>query len=796
MKTLIIAEKPSVARDIAAALGAGFTTESASAGASYLERDDLIIASALGHLVELQCPADQDPGYQLARLPAIPSQFALAAKPQTVGKLKLLDRLIKRNDVEAVVNACDAGREGELIFRYIVLHLDCQKPMYRMWLQSMTSAAIMSAYAEMEPAHVRDNLFLAAQSRTEADWLIGINGSRVVSILYEMTTGRRAKNTVGRVQTPTLYILVERELARQNFVAKDFYEVHATFAAPGNPAQTYRSKWTNPAFQPDPRTPDAKPDRFLDRQSSDAIAARCRGHQPTSVTDTSKEIATLPPTFFDLTTLQREANKKFGFTASNTLKLAQSLYEKHKALTYPRTDATALPEDYIETATKTLTRIIEAGHPLAGMAEIAIPLVRPDKRLFNNAKISDHFAIIPTGRMSPDLTPDEKTLYDLVVSRFIAAFHPSAVHLQTMRTTFVNNEAFRTMGRIQITAGWLSVYSQTPDDESAAGDDANNEASTNTPLCALAPGQTLPMSALAVSAGKTRKPPQFTEASLLGAMETAGNVIENDDLREAMKAHGLGTPSTRAPTIEHLIAPDVGYVIRQKKFLVPTPKAIDLIGFLTANGLQFLTEAKTTGEWEYALLQMEQGRYMRDTFMTGIHQMTHALVTRVKHIVASLPPEQQALQAPPTDFDTPCPRCQGTLSATSSNLTCACGFKLWKTLLGLRLTDDQCTTLLTTGAHPKIEGFLSVKTNKSFAAGLRLATDLSGKVELVFEERAQAQGGAETAAKPTEGGGHLCPDCGKPMRLRTSGNKRPFWGCSGYPKCKKAVPDDNGRPKL
>lgn len=777
MKTLIIAEKPSVARDIAAALGGGFSTESFN-GCDYLERDDLLVSSAVGHLLGLECPKEDDPGYDLFRLPAIPRPFALAPKEKTTRQLKLLGKLMSRSDVEAVVNACDAGREGELIFRYIAVYNECRKPMYRMWLQSMTPAAIMAAYADMSPAHDWDNLFGAAQCRAEADWLIGINGSRGVSILYQAKTGRRSKNTVGRVQSPVVALLVERELAIKNFVAKDYFEVIATLSS--GPLQ-YVAKWTDLRFKADPAQPDAKADRFFDRRQAEAIAAKCRGHQPSSVTDDTKDVSVNPPKLFDLTSLQREANKRFGLSASNTLKIAQALYETQKVLTYPRTESNCLPEDYVSTVVNTLTRISQAQHPMAMFAATAIPNVRPDKRIFNNAKISDHFAIIPTGKIPVGLTDDQAKIYDLVLRRFIAIFYPPAVFQQTVRTTLINGETFRSSGRVLSIEGWLVVDGKGIEDD---------EDEKQPSLCRLAPGQVLPVNALNINTSKTRPPPRYTEASLLGAMESAGAVIEDEELREAMKARGLGTPATRAATIEHLLDPEVAYIVRQKKNLLPTPKAFDLIDFLKTNGLAFLTAAQTTGEWEFALLQMEEGKYTRQAFMEGIYQMTHAIIDRVKQSAAALPGGLDSLIPVVTEVSTPCPRCNGVLTADASALMCQCGFKLWRSICGINLTDEQCTLLLTTRAHPPISGFKSTKSKNSFAAGLALASDMSGKVEFVFEDRLVPLTTTSSEASP-----HSCPTCGKPMRRRTKGNSA-FWGCTDYPKCKKTLPDKNGEPAI
>lgn len=641
MKTLIIAEKPAVGRDIAAALGGGFSKQGTQ-GSEYLERDDLVISSAIGHLVELQCPESEDPGYDLNRLPAIPTKFQLAPIKRTESQLKLLTKLIARTDIDMIVNACDAGREGELIFRYIYHYCNCNKAMSRMWLQSMTPAAIIEAYTDMQPGHTLDPLFYAAQSRSESDWLVGINGTRAISILHEMQTGKRAKYTVGRVQTPTLYILVEREEAIKNFVTKAYFEIQAEFSGD---ARRYTAKWTDPSFCPDPQNQDAKADRFFDRAKADAIIAKCRGHIPTSVTDTSKEIITQPPKLFDLTTLQREANKKFGFTAKQTLDLAQILYEKHKVLSYPRTDATALPEDYIETTKATLTRLGQSQLPLAQHALNAVQAVRPDKRIFNNAKISDHFAIIPNGNISTTLTAEEASIYDLVLRRFISVFYPAARYLQTIRTTLLNGETFRSNGRVLADEGWLAIYGRDTEEKEEPA------------LCKLNPGETLPLTTINAIGLKTRPPVRFTEDTLLGAMESAGAIIEDEELREAMKEHGLGTPATRAAMIEKLVHPDVAYCVRQKKLLIPTQKALDLIKFLRDNDLMTLAAAKTTGEWEYKLGKMEKNKYARNDFMADIRQVTHDIVDRVKKCAESLPPLQQQTQPEQPTTTYACTKC-------------------------------------------------------------------------------------------------------------------------------------------
>ena len=766
-KTLIIAEKPSVASDIAMALG-GFSRKD-----EWFEREDLIVSSAVGHLVELACPKAEDPGNDLARLPAIPNRFELSPIEKTASRLALLRKLMNRQDIHTVVNACDAGREGELIFRYIYLAAGCRKPMQRMWIRSMTTQAIKEAYTKRAPGHERDNLFNAAQSRAEADWLLGINGTRAMSILTSRQTGKRTRSSVGRVQTPTLAIVVEREEAIRNFVAKPYFEIHADFAAA---AGTYAAKWANPNFQADPHNPDARAERLFDKDRADAIAGKCAGQAPSSVEDIATDVVSHPPKLFDLTTLQREANQKFGLTAAQTLALAKALYEKHKVLTYPRTDASALPEDYVDKARDILTRLGETHLPMASFATTAAGLVKPDKRIFNNTKISDHFAIIPTGLVSSALGSEEAKIFDLVTRRFIAVFFPPALYLQTVRKTVVAQEIFRSSGRVLITEGWLAVYGHEAKDKDEPA------------LAAVAAGELPDTVRIEVVALKTKEPARFSEAALLAAMESAGAVIEDDELREAMKERGLGTPATRAATIEGLLTTKNGkgdpiepYLVRDKKILVPTPKAFDLITFFRTNDLDVLVSPVMTGQWEFKLREMEQGRFNRRTFMDEIASLARGVVDRVRNAAKDLPELPNLGTKHP--MAATCPNCRKTLTMNAKTFSCECGFTVWREIAGRVLTQQEGEQLIAQGALPSLSGFVSMK-KKPFSAGLKLAAD--GKVEFVFDEA--SPGPASDGAAAVE-----CPQCGKPMRRR-KGTQGFFWGCTGYPECKNTMDDADGKP--
>ncbi len=767
-KILIIAEKPSVAHDIAAALG-GFSKQG-----DWFERADAVVSSAVGHLVELACPEAEDPRYDLDRLPAIPSRFNLAPIAKTAPRLTMLKKLMARPDVHTVVNACDAGREGELIFRYIYLICGCRKEMKRMWLQSMTAPAIKTAFAKMRAGRELDGLFNAAQSRSEADWILGVNGTRATSILVTRQTGQRTKASVGRVQTPVLYLIVEREEAIRKFVPKAYFEVHAEFAAK---AGIYLAKWIDPAFQPDPLNPDAKAERLFDKAKADSVAQRCAGKTPSSVSDTTNEITSMPPKLFDLTTLQREANRKFGFSANQTLSIAQALYEKHKVLTYPRTDSSALPEDYVDTAKATLTRLGDGGLQVSPFAAKAVAMVTFEKRIFNNAKISDHFAIIPTGLVSQTLSGEESKIYDLVCRRFVAVFYPPAKYLQTVRLTIVEQETFQSSGRVLVQEGWLVVYGREADDKDEPA------------LCAVGKGELPANRKVEVVALETKSPVRFTEASLLLAMETAGAAIDDDELREAMKERGLGTPATRAKTIENLLATEDSkghsiepYIVREKKNLKPTEKAFWLIQFLRDNALMALASPVTTGMWEFKLREMEQGKFPRGQFMGEINTLTREVVDRVRSIAKTLP--APAAKKP---LGVACPKCQKPILADDMTFSCECGFKVWRRIAGRVLTEQEGQQLIAQGALPTLSGFTNAK-KKPFSAGLKLASDLSGKVDFVFEERSETESGNTEAAVK-------CPQCGKPMRRRQGGKAGGFfWGCTGYPDCKHTMDDQDGKP--
>jgi DNA topoisomerase-3 len=725
-KKLIIAEKPSVAADIARALG-GFTRQG-----EYFESDKYVLSSAVGHLLELTLPPEHDVKkgkWSFARLPVIPPHFDLAPIERSETRLNVLLKLLKRKDVGAIVNACDAGREGELIFRYIAQYAKTKKPIERLWLQSMTQSAIRDGFASLRQDRELLPLADAAKSRSEADWLVGINGTRAMTA-FNSKEGGFYLTTVGRVQTPTLAILVEREEKIRAFQPRGYWEVHARFAAK---AGEYAGRWLDPAFKKD-EDPERKAERIWQAKRAEAIATACNGAQGTA-TEETKPSTQAAPLLYDLTSLQREANGRFGFSAKGTLSLAQSLYERHKVLTYPRTDARALPEDYVATVRKTMDALAGAKE-FAPFAKQVLKngWVQPNKRIFDNSKISDHFAIIPTLQAPGHLSEPEAKLYDLVVRRFLAVFFPSAEFLQTTRITTVGEAQFRTEGRVMQSPGWLTIYGKSLQDETVT-------------LPAITQREQVKVLEAKATANQTRPPARFNEATLLSAMEGAGKLVEDDELREAMAAKGLGTPATRAAVIEGLI--NEKYVERLGRELKPTWKAFRLFFALRHFGVDEITSPELTGDWEFKLKQMEQAKLPREKFMKHIEQVTRDLVKRVKG--GSIPEEAFATVA------APCPKCGGVIQETYRKFQCqSCDFYIWPVLLGRDWSPEEVAELVTRKFIGPLNGFRS-KQGRPFSAGLKLTDEF--KIEFDFGQGAGSDSDAPVDFSGQESLG-ACPKCG------------------------------------
>ncbi|MGC4405880.1 DNA topoisomerase III [Methyloversatilis sp. MC4-4] len=700
-KKLIIAEKPSVAQDIARAVG-GFTREG-----DYFESEDYVLSSAVGHLLELAVPEEYEVKrgkWSFAHLPVIPPRFTLNPIDKTAERLRLLTRLIKRKDVDGLVNACDAGREGELIFNYIVEHSKTNKPIERLWLQSMTATAIRDGFAGLRSAQEVEGLRQAAMSRAESDWLIGINGTRAMTA-FNSKTGGFHLTTVGRVQTPTLAIVVRREEEIRRFKSRDYWEIEGRF---GVAAGEYPGRWFDEKFKKPEGDEHARAERLWDEARAKAIQAKCAGKTGT-VEEEAKPSTQLSPLLYDLTSLQREANGRFGFSARVTLQIAQALYEKHKVLTYPRTDARALPEDYLPTVNDVLARLPQTYAPHANEI-VKQGWVRPNKRIFNNAKISDHFAIIPTGTEPKSLSEAEAKIYDMVTRRFLAVFFPAAEYRITTRITRVEGEAFKTEGKVLVNAGWLAVYGK----EAAIADDEGKEKgeTASASLVPVKPGESAGVNDMIVKALQTKPPARYSEATLLTAMEGAGKTIDDEELRAAMAGRGLGTPATRAQIIENLILEN--YMLREGRELIPTAKGFQLMIALRGLKIDELSSPELTGEWEYKLSQIERGELSRDAFMREIADMTQHIVHQAKSYESDTIPGDFAT------LDEKCPRCGGVVKENYKKFQCqSCDFSLWKIVAGRQFETHEIDTLLRERQVGPLTGFRN-KMGRPFNAVIKL----------------------------------------------------------------------------
>ena len=762
MKTLVIAEKPSVAQDIVRALTP--TAGKFDKHDEYFESDDWVITSAVGHLVEIQAPEEFDVKrgkWSFANLPVIPPYFDLKPMDKTKTRLNAIVKLTKRKDVDALVNACDAGREGELIFRLIQQYAKSKHPVKRLWLQSMTPVAIRDGFASLRSDAQMLPLADAARCRSEADWLVGINGTRAMTA-FNSRDGGFFLTTVGRVQTPTLSVVVEREEKIRKFVSRDYWEIHATFGAEAGeyPGKWFDPKWKRAAANADNAEPDAelKADRRWTEREARDIAEAVRG-QTATVTEESRPTTQAAGLLFDLTSLQREANGKFGFSAKTTLSIAQSLYERHKALTYPRTDSRALPEDYVPVVKQTFEML--AASPMKHLAPHAATALRgnyikPTKRIFDNAKVSDHFAIIPTLQAPSGLSEAEQKLYDLVVRRFMAVFFPNAEYLVTTRISLSVGHSFKTEGKVLVKPGWLAIYGKEAAEEVADAKEGDKGQS----LVPVKPGERVGVEAVDVKGLKTRPPARYTEATLLGAMEGAGKTIDDDELREAMQEKGLGTPATRAATIEGLIAEK--YMLREGRELIPTAKAFQLMTLLRGLDVQELSKAELTGEWEYKLAQMEQGKLSRETFMAEIATMTARLVNKAKgYSRDSVPGDYATLQAR-------CPNCGGVMKENYRRYACVghtdsgegCGFSFGKTPAGRTFETVEVEKFLTDRNIGPLEGFRS-KAGWPFTAEMVLKFDEDAKnykLEFDFGDDKNAETGEIVDFGEQQSLG-ACPKC-------------------------------------
>jgi DNA topoisomerase III len=766
-KTLVIAEKPSVGRDLAAALDGPFqrrkledikpkrsrkkadadtneevvekaksTTKSRTRDEPvFLESDDYVITWAVGHLVQLAEPEEYDERWKrwrMADLPIVPPNgFKLVPRDAKSKKqLKLIETLLKRDDIDKIINACDAGREGELIFAYVYESVfgesatskKAPKPVERLWISSMTKAAIREGFERLRPGMQMQHLEDAARSRSEADWLVGMNATRAATIRGRAWVGGVV--SLGRVQTPTLAMIVKREREIQAFVPEPYRLVHATFQPP------YQGLW----FEGDETR------IFGDLERADRIVAKVSGQDGTVEKVERKEQSERAPLLYDLTSLQRDANRRYGFSARRTLQAAQSLYEAKKAITYPRTSSRYLSGDMVpqlKPTAATLQPISEysaGAHYVLGLDQL------PLQRVVNDAKVDDHHAIIPTDidHDMEHLTPDERRVFDLVARRFLAVFHPPARYARTTVITNVEEERFRTRGKVTLEAGWRAVYGVEPDQERQSEDEREGGE-----IPVVQEGQTVRCIAAELEEKMTRPPPRYTEATLLSAMETAGKLIDDEELREAMKESGLGTPATRAETIETLIRRE--YIERVGKDLQATPKGIQVVTMLEEHKL---TSPELTGDWEHKLSDIEHGRGDRDTFMNGIADFAKETVDQIAALdKEKLRPERVELGL--------CPRCGAETgeiirenskaygcTSWKSREEVGCGFVIWKRVAGRTLTPEIARQLIEERRTREVLSGFRSRNGKPFRA--RLVLNDEDKIEFEFPVRAQSKEPAAT----------------------------------------------------
>ena len=728
-KTLIIAEKPSVARDLARVLGK-FKHEK-----DFYENDRYVISSAVGHVVEMVPPegAEVKRGkWKLENLPVLPDHFDLVPKEKTKDRLYLLKKLAERPDVTEIINACDAGREGELIFRNTMRWIGGKKPTRRLWLQSMTTDSIRAGFERLRSEQEMRPLADAARSRAESDWLVGINATRALTS-FNSRSGGFQMTAAGRVQTPTLAILAGREEKIRGFKPRPYFEVHAEF---GVEAGSYAGRWFDENFKKNGEE-DARAERIWDREQAAAIEAKCKG-KIGIVTEEKKPSSQLSPLLYDLTTLQREANNRFGLPARRTLQLAQALYEKHKVLTYPRTDSRYLPEDNLAQVRKVMSTF---GDPtLARHAKKALSndWVKPAKRVFNNAKVSDHHAIIPTGASPAHLDEFERKIFDMVARRTIAVFYPAAQFEVTTRITRVEGEPFKTDGKIIVDPGWLAVY----------GKEANGEDDQAVvPVSANEPAKVL---AVEIKENETKPPARFTEATLLSAMEGAGKLVEDEELREAMRERGLGTPATRSQIIERLI--EDGYIERKGKELIVTAKGLSLITLLRNLHTDVLCTPEMTGEWESRLKQMAHGKLDRKHFMEDIRDLTRQIVENVRNF------RGETIEGEYATIDAKCPNCgEGPIKEDYKTFRCQnCDWLMWKTMASRQFEPEEVHELLARGRVGPLQGFRS-KIGRPFEALVKLGDDKKP----VFDFGGNGLDAEQTVDKEKHEAIGLCPICHK-----------------------------------
>jgi DNA topoisomerase III len=749
---VVVAEKPSVARDLARVLGATNRRQ------GYLEGNGLMVTWCVGHMVELEDPAHYDSSWKrwsFDTLPMLPETFSLRVRKGIADQWKVLKKLLRDKTVLDVVNACDAGREGELIFRYVYDLSGCKAPVMRLWVSSMTDQAINGAWSSLRDGTKLDPLADAARCRSEADWLVGLNATRAMTCLARKGGGSQLLS-VGRVQTPTLAMIVRRDHAIAHFIPETFYQVHAHFSADQDAVDaSWRGTWfrreeAKAKTSKDDEAPRAE--RIIERELAESIADAVRGQHGTVGMSERKQTRERPPLLYDLTALQRRANQRYGISAAGTLSIAQDLYEKHKLITYPRTDARYLTPDQVPE----LPGVVRGVGGLAVYKPFCDTLlqsaINPGKRVINAAEVGDHHAIIPTPKTARanGLSPDEKRVYDLVARRFLAAlsddalFDATTIIVEMPRVDAVEEDLlFRAKGRVCTQQGWRAV------------DPPAKKKQTDLPY--VPEGQLAVAEKAEVKEGQTRPPRPFTDASILHSMETAGRTLDDAELKRAMRSGGLGTPATRAAILQVLLKR--GYAIRDKKALISTERGRALIAAVPVDELK---SPELTGRWEARLAAMAEGNDQRSEFMTGTREYTRRLVEAIE---AADPPPAEAAEPSDAPVLGDCPVCGKPVREGRAAFSCdtgrACSFVIFKKVARRAVSARMAKQLITTGYTGVVKGFRS-KKNKPFSAALALTAD--ARVSLEFENA------------PKTPVGLSCPECrqGRLIAGRTA------WGCNRW----------------
>ncbi len=744
MVSLIVAEKPSVARDLAKVLKVKSKVDS-----SHYKGNRVWITWCLGHMAELCEPAHYDPAWKAWRsqtLPMLPEDFQVRPIKRSADHWRKLAKLFTNKNIDTVINACDAGREGELIFRYAYELAGCNKPVRRLWLSSLTDKAIQDGLRNMRPGSDFDALGDAARSRSEADWLIGLNATRALTILSRRHGGGQLFS-VGRVQTPTLAIIVERELEIESFVPEPFWQLYGHFKTEGG---QYQGLW---------HTPDGKTNRLDKEPDAKAIVAAVTGKTGAITKVEQKKVRERPPLLFDLTQLQRAANRRYGYSAAATLAAAQTLYEKYKILTYPRTDSNHLTTDMVASLPGRL-RGVNIG-PYAPFCQHLLgnlPLPT-SKRIVNNKEVGDHHAIIPTGRKPniESLPEIERRVFALVVRRFIAVFYPPAIFATTRIETTVEKHLFVTRGRVCLDPGWHAVEPQPKTKKPSGNARAKKGAAADSgkgkepeqELPIVKKGQPAIAERVRLHKGMTQPPKRYNEASLLGAMERAGSKLDDAELRRAMKESGLGTPATRANIIETLLRRD--FIQRKGKNLVPTDQGRTLIQTIPVDDLK---SARLTGSWEARLSQIADGRISRQDFMAEVRKLTATIIPNI--LSATDNPHLAAAAAAADNGGNAlgkCPVCNTPVTEGFKAYSCRtgrdCTFVIFKTVAKRKISPKLVQVLLAKRRTKVLKGFRS-KAGKTFETALILTNE--GKIAFDFGGNAGGGGGSLRSSPNNNGG--------------------------------------------